>query len=186
MSKLKNYINQHIQVVQSLKNIEKEIFDVGTLLGDCVSNGNKILLIGNGGSAADAQHIAAELVVRYKDDRRALPAIALTTDSSILTAAGNDIGYQNIFSRQIEALGNKGDCLIAISTSGNSKNIINAVKISKKLGITSIGLTGNSGGDYANECDRLICVDSEVTARIQECHIFIGHYWCERIEEKWL
>ena len=145
--------------------------------------GNKILFAGNGGSAADAQHLAGELVSRFYFDRPALPAIALTTDTSILTAIGNDYSFENLFSRQIEANGNKGDLFIGISTSGNSLNIIKAIEICKKKGIVTVGLTGKSGGKLADLCDYCIKVPSQETPRIQEAHILIGHIICSVIEE---
>ncbi len=145
--------------------------------------GGKIILFGNGGSAADAQHIAAELVGRYLRDRRALAAIALTTNTSNLTAIGNDYSYEEVFSRQIEAIGNKSDLAIGISTSGNSKNVIRAVSAARKRGLTTVGLTGSNGGELRHETDYCLCVPSEHTPRIQEAHILLGHTLCEIIEE---
>jgi D-sedoheptulose 7-phosphate isomerase len=145
--------------------------------------GGKILLAGNGGSAADAQHIAGELVSRFYFDRPGLPALALTTDTSILTAIGNDYGYENLFSRQIEAYGEKGDLFIGISTSGNSKNIIRALDACRKKRIITVGLTGKSGGGIASLCDYCIQVPSTETPRIQETHILIGHIICAVIED---
>jgi D-sedoheptulose 7-phosphate isomerase len=146
--------------------------------------GNKILVAGNGGSAADAQHIVAELVARFYFDRAALPAIALTTDSSILTAIGNDYGYDKLFARQIEANGVEGDIFIAISTSGNSANIIEAIQSAKDKGISVIGLTGAKEGAMDALCDMIIKVPSSDTPRIQEAHILIGHILCGMIEEE--
>ncbi len=148
-----------------------------------LSSGKKILFCGNGGSAADSQHIAAELVGRYKKNRDAISAIALTTDTSILTAVANDFGYENIFSRQIEALGVKGDILVAISTSGNSKNIINAVNTAKRQKLSVLGLTGKDGGFLKQISDLCICVPSDEVNHIQEMHITIGHLVCSLIEE---
>lgn len=145
--------------------------------------GNKILLAGNGGSAADAQHIAGELVSRFYFDRPGLPSIALTTDTSILTAIGNDYGYEHLFARQIQANGNKGDMFIGISTSGNSENIIKAFDESKKKGIITVGLTGETGGKMLKHCDYCIKVPSSETPRIQESHILIGHIIASVIEE---
>ena len=153
------------------------------LVRDAVLAGQKLLLCGNGGSAADAQHIAAELVGRYVLDRRPLAAIALTTDTSALTAIANDYGYEHVFARQIEALGAPGDVLIAITTSGTSKNVIAAVAAARARGMTVIGLTGGHGAAFAAACDAGIAVPSTVTARIQECHITIGHLLCEVIDE---
>jgi D-sedoheptulose 7-phosphate isomerase len=145
--------------------------------------GKKILLAGNGGSAADAQHIAAELVSRYNYDRPGLCAIAFTTDTSALTAIGNDYGYEKVFSRQLEALGQSGDVLIAISTSGNSPNILKALETARARGITAIGLTGESGGKMAPLCDIALKAPSSETPKIQECHIMLGHIICQLIED---
>lgn len=145
-------------------------------------NGNKIILAGNGGSAADAQHIAGELVSRFYFDRPGLPAIALTTDTSILTAIGNDYGYEKLFSRQIEANGNSGDLFIGISTSGNSLNILKAIATCKNKGIITVGLTGETGDKLFEICDFCIKVPSKETPRIQESHILIGHIICAIVE----
>lgn len=147
-----------------------------------LQKGNKILFFGNGGSAADSQHIAAELIGRFKKERRALPAIALTTDTSILTALGNDYGYDAVFARQIEALGKKGDVAVGISTSGNSKNVIEAVKKAKAMGLATVSLTGCGGGSLAKLTDIKLIVPSSDTARIQESHICIAHTICELVE----
>ena len=144
--------------------------------------GNKILLCGNGGSAADAQHLVAEFVVRLTVDRPALRAIALTTDTSILTAAGNDYGFDAIFARQIEALGQPGDIFLGIATSGNSKNILNALHQAKTIGITTIGLSGNDGGQMRTLCDHNIIVPSSVTMNIQESHLALEHIFCMLVE----
>ena len=164
---------------------QNEIKQAASLLADTLQNGGKILLCGNGGSAADSQHIAAELVVRLRShiNRAALPAIALTVDTSILTAGGNDIGFDNVFSRQVEAYGNSNDTLVAISTSGNSENVLRAVYSAKKKGMRIIGLLGKDGGKIKDLCDISVVVPSSETARIQETHIFIAHLWCEAIEE---
>jgi len=146
--------------------------------------GRKILVAGNGGSAADAQHIAGELVSKFYFDRPALSAIALTTDTSILTAIGNDYGYEKLFSRQIEANAQKGDIFIAISTSGNSQNILEALKVAKERGIQTVGLTGESGGKMREMCDECLCAPSPETPRIQEVHIVIGHLLCAIIEKE--
>ena len=149
-----------------------------------IRNGGKILFFGNGGSAADAQHLATELTVRYKQDRPAIAAIALTTDTSALTAIGNDFGFEDLFSRQVDALGNKGDVAICISTSGNSANVMKAIDMAKQKGVTVVGWTGQSGGKMADMCDILLNVPSTVTARIQEMHILIGHSLCGALEQK--
>lgn len=144
----------------------------------------KLLIAGNGGSAADAQHFAGELVSRFYFDRPAIAAIALTTDTSVLTAIGNDYGFEKVFSRQIEALGKKGDVFIAISTSGNSLNVLKALEQARLQGLTTIGLTGRSGGLMKPLCDICICVPSESTPRIQECHLVLEHALCACIEEE--
>lgn len=145
--------------------------------------GNKMLIAGNGGSAADAQHFAGELVSRFLFDRPALSAIALTTDSSILTAIGNDYGYEDVFARQIQAHGRSGDVFVAISTSGNSANILKAIQTAKVIGLVVIGLTGRSGGKMKDMCDICLCAPSDSTPRIQECHLFFEHTLCACIEE---
>ena len=152
------------------------------LVRDAALAGKKILLCGNGGSAADAQHIAAELVGRFVIERRPLAAIALTTDSSALTAIANDYGYEHVFSRQVEALGAEGDVLIAITTSGTSKNVVAAVAAARARGMKVVGLTGGKGAAFVAACDVGIAVPSQVVARIQECHITIGHFLCEAID----
>ncbi len=146
--------------------------------------GNKILLAGNGGSAADAQHIAAELTGRYLRTRKGLPAIALTTDTSALTAIGNDFGFDQVFSRQVEALAAKGDALIVYSTSGNSANIIEAVEVAKSVGCLTIALTGDSGGKLKALVDTCFCMPSGETPRIQEAHAFVGHALCDLIDRQ--
>ncbi len=156
---------------------------VADLAVQAYRNGNKLLIAGNGGSAADAQHIAGELVSRFFFDRDALPAIALTTDSSILTAIGNDYGYENLFSRQIQANAVKGDIFIGISTSGNSPNIIKAFEACQEKGVITVGLAGHTGGKMVDYCDHCIKVPATLTPRIQEAHILIGHIICSIIEE---
>jgi D-sedoheptulose 7-phosphate isomerase len=155
------------------------------VLSKSLKQGNKVLFCGNGGSAADSQHLAAELVVRLRShiNRPALPAIALTVDSSIMTAGGNDIGFDNVFARGVEAYGRQGDVLVGISTSGNSENVLRAINQAKSQGVTTIGLLGAGGGKIASACDYSVIVPDDVTARIQESHILIGHIWCEMIEE---
>lgn len=155
----------------------------GAVMRDAVLAGKKVLLCGNGGSAADAQHIAAELVGRFVIERRPLAAIALTTDTSALTAIANDYGYEHVFSRQVEALGAEGDVLIAITTSGTSKNVVAAAAAARARGMKVIGLTGEKGAAFVAACDAGVAVPSAITARIQECHITIGHLWCEAVDE---
>ncbi len=160
-----------------------QIEQVGELIVACYRNGGKVLLAGNGGSAADAQHIAAELVSRFTLERPALPAIALTTDTSILTAIGNDYGYESLFSRQVEASGRPGDVFIAISTSGNSPNVVRALARASELDLVSIGLTGATGGQMADLCRVCINIPSTDVPRIQEGHIMIGHILCAATEQ---
>jgi D-sedoheptulose 7-phosphate isomerase len=157
----------------------------GNLLASTLKKGGKILLCGNGGSAADAQHIAAELVIRYRSgvNRPALPALALTVDPSMLTAGANDLGYDAVFARGVEALGREGDALIAITTSGNSPSVLRAAEAAKAQGMSVVGLLGCGGGKMLPFCDVAVIVPSSVTARIQESHILVGHIWCEIIEE---
>ncbi len=183
---IKKAINQSIETKEILaRQCEADIEQCGLALAKAVKAGNKILFCGNGGSAADSQHLAAELVVRLRGhiNRPALPAIALTVDPSIMTAGGNDIGFENVFARAVEAYGRKADVLIGISTSGNSENVLRAIRQAKQQELVTIGLLGNNGGKIADECDYSVIVPSDVTARIQESHILIGHIWCEMIEE---
>jgi D-sedoheptulose 7-phosphate isomerase len=176
-------LKEHQAMIAKLADCTDVIELVGQVLIETLKQGGKILLCGNGGSAADCQHIAAELVVQYQKNRQAMAAIALTTDSSILTAHSNDFGFETVYSRQIEAIANEKDCLIAISTSGYSKNILKAVEAANLKGLTVIGLTGNEGGELISHATHSIVVPSKVTARIQEAHILIGHWWCGAIEE---
>lgn len=179
-------IEEHLKVVELLlKNEIKTIETCGKIIVDAINNGKKILICGNGGSAADAQHIATELVGRYEKERKGIPAIALTVDTSALTAIGNDYGFDRIFSRQVEALANERDVLVGISTSGNSSNVINAVMQARQIGCKTIGLTGLKGKKLASLCDGAVLVPSERTARIQEAHIAIGHLWCEMVEAEY-
>ena len=177
-------LTQHIETFNALlKNSGREIDECAKIILDTVQAGGKILLCGNGGSAADAQHIAAEFVGRYETERRALPAIALTTDTSALTALANDYSFDRVFARQVEALAAPGDCLIAISTSGNSPNVIAAVMTARNLGCRVVGMTGAGGKKLASLCDACLMVPSERTARIQEGHITVAHIWCELVDE---
>ncbi|WP_165312827.1 D-sedoheptulose-7-phosphate isomerase [Vibrio ziniensis] len=162
----------------------KNIVNTAELCLEAYNKGNKVILAGNGGSAADAQHIAAEFVSRFEFDRAGLPALALTTDTSILTAIGNDYGFEKLFARQIQANGQSGDVFIGISTSGNSANILAGFEAAKEKGITTIGLAG-AGGKIQDACDICISVPSMHTPRIQECHILIGHIICGYVEEKY-
>ncbi len=161
-----------------------KVVEVGQLLIRTFREGRKVLLFGNGGSATDASHIAAEFVGRYRRDREPLPALALATDMAAITCIANDYDYPDIFSRQVMAHGRKGDVAIAISTSGTSLNVIRGVETASKNGLTTIGWTGASGGKLIDLVDHCFCVPSSVTARIQECHITLGHVLCEFIEER--
>jgi D-sedoheptulose 7-phosphate isomerase len=161
-----------------------EVAEAASVLIEAIKLGKKILLFGNGGSAADAQHIAAELVNRYRKDRPAWAAIALTTDTSILTSIANDSSFEEVFSRQIEALGQPGDVAVAISTSGNSPNIVRAVEKARQLGLRTIGLLGNDGGQVGNLVELPLVVESRQPPRIQETHITIGHILCDLIEQE--
>ena len=161
----------------------RAIVEAASVVAACLQAGGKILFCGNGGSAADSQHLAAEFVGHFILDRRALPAIALTTDSSILTAVGNDYSFEQVFSRQIQALGRPGDVAVGISTSGQSPNVLAAMREARKLGLKTIGFSGKDGGALAISVDIPIVVSSPNTARIQECHITIGHLICELAEK---
>jgi len=181
---IKNEFNEHIKAVSSLHNLTDAVAISAQLCIDCFSNGGKILIFGNGGSAADAQHIAAELIGRYKTNRKGLFAIALTTNTSNLTAIGNDFGYTEIFSRQIEAIAKKGDVVIGISTSGKSLNVISALKMASKLECITIGFSGKDGGEMNEICNINLAAPSEDTPRIQEIHIIIGHTICHLIDQE--
>ncbi len=181
---LLNSVKESCRVkTKTIKIHKKNLLKISNLIYLALKNKKKILFIGNGGSAADAQHIAAEFVVRLKQNRKAYPAIALTTDTSVLTSCGNDFGYDMVFKRQIEALGEKGDILIALSTSGNSKNVLEAIEEAKKKKIKIIGFTGNSGGKMKGKCDILVDVKSENTMRIQETHITFLHIISDMVEK---
>ena len=181
---LQRSLNEHLEAIQDtlqsqLNNIER----AGELLCKTLLQGNKVLLCGNGGSAADAQHIAAELVGRYESKRRAWPAIALTTDTSALTALSNDYGYEEVFARQVEALDAVDDVLLALSTSGTSANVLKAVSKAREIGCKTIALTGGVGQPLVSMCDLAVVVPATRTSRIQECHITIGHLWCEMVDQ---
>lgn len=179
---MRTHLFDHIHLIQSLVDLESKIMQPANLMERLPTAKRKILIAGNGGSAADAQHFAAELVGRFQVNRRALPCIALTTDTSNLTAIGNDFGFREVFARQVEALGREGDAFIGISTSGNSENIISAVEEAKRQNMATIGLLGRDGGKLADMVDHAVIVPHDVTARIQEAHIFILHYWADCIE----
>lgn len=179
---VKDIIFEHNLVIEKLVLLEDQIEEICKGVCTVVQSGKKVLLCGNGGSAADAQHIAAEFTGRFVKERRALAAIALTTDTSALTAIGNDYGFDMIFKRQVEALAQPGDMVIGISTSGNSINVLNALDAAKKMGCLTVGLTGKSGGNFITSCDMFINVPSYTTARIQEAHILIGHIICDYLD----
>ncbi|MGH9971284.1 MAG: D-sedoheptulose-7-phosphate isomerase [Pyrinomonadaceae bacterium] len=180
---LERSLREHLETVQALLETRVgEIERTGEMICAALRDGRKVLLCGNGGSAADAQHIAAELVGRYELQRRAWPAIALTTDTSALTALSNDYGYDDVFARQVEALAGDGDVLIALSTSGTSANVVKAVETARRLGCKTIALTGGAGEPLASLCDAVVSVPSPRTSRIQEAHITVGHLWCELVD----
>ena len=177
-------VQQHLDVIKDLLPERQKLDRAGLLLASALGSGNKILLCGNGGSAADCQHAAAELMVRYRITGHPLAALALTTDTSILTAHSNDFGYDTVFARQVQGLGTAGDVLVAISTSGNSRNILEAVEAARRKKISTIGLTGATGNNLARAVDIGVVVPSTITARIQEAHMLILHWWCQLMEEK--
>ncbi|MDT3401757.1 D-sedoheptulose 7-phosphate isomerase [Mucilaginibacter terrae] len=180
---IQQVFDEHIGVAQQTQVLlSGKINEVCQAILDCLANGNKVLLFGNGGSAADAQHIAAEFTGRFVKNRRSYPAIALTTDTSALTAIGNDYGFDRIFERQVEGLAVTGDILIGISTSGNSANVIKALERGNNMGCITIGFSGNDGGQMNECCTINLVIPSTVTARIQEMHITIGHIICEGID----
>ncbi|WP_292654894.1 D-sedoheptulose 7-phosphate isomerase [Nitratifractor sp.] len=168
---------------QVLETLPPRVAEAAEMIVRTLKEGGKVLLCGNGGSAADAQHIAAELTGRFKKERRALPAVALTTDTSALTAIGNDYGYERVFERQVEALARKGDLLIGISTSGNSENVLLALETARRMECMTLGLSGRDGGRMNRHCDLNLIVPSDDTARIQEMHIMIGHLLCQQVDE---
>ena len=175
---------EHLDVIKTVGETQIENLSlIAELMVEAFQRNKKVFLMGNGGSAADAQHLAAELVGRFKAERKALPAIALSTDTSILTALANDYGYENVFSRQILALASEGDVVIGISTSGRSPNVLKAIKVAGKLGCKTVGLTGQDGGDLGKMVDVSIRVPSHEVARIQEAHITIGHIICGLVEK---
>ena len=175
---------EHLKTAKdTIENIIKPIENAAKICINGLQNGNKILIFGNGGSAADAQHIASELVGRYKINRKGLAAIALTTDTSALTSIGNDFGYLNVFNRQVEALAKEGDIVIGISTGGSSENVLIALKTANELGCKTIGFSGRDGGEFNSLCDINLIVTSNNTPRIQEMHIVIGHTICHLIEQ---
>jgi D-sedoheptulose 7-phosphate isomerase len=182
---LRNEFDEHRLVFEATaRDVGQSFAAALEILERSLRGGGKLLLFGNGGSAADAQHIAAELVIRYKSDRPAIAAIALTTDSSALTACGNDLGFDALFERQIEALGRKDDVAIGISTSGKSPNVLRGLRRARHMELQTVGLAGGTGGDMPALCDAVIIIPSPITARIQEMHITIGHMLCKALEQR--
>ncbi len=180
-----NNINEHSQTIQLVaKDLTATIAVVGLRLARVLELGRTVYWCGNGGSASDSQHLAAELVGRYREDRQPLRSVALNTDTSVLTCIGNDFGFDEVFSRQVKALGRPGDVLVVISTSGNSPNILSAIEVASSLEMATVGLLGRDGGLAMPMVDEAIVIPSDSTARIQECHILIGHILCELIEEE--
>ena len=184
-STIKYEFNEHIKVSQNtINSIATQIEAAAKICVKSLQNSGKILIMGNGGSASDSQHIAAELVGRYKIERSGLPAIALTTDTSAITAIANDYGFLHVFDRQVKALAQKGDVVIGISTGGTSANVVNALMSANEIGCKTIGLSGKDGGEFITICDVNLLADSNDTPRIQEMHILIGHILCHLIEQE--
>lgn len=175
-------LEEHRATIASLNPLAEQIAALGEVLRDRLAEGSKILWMGNGGSAADCQHLAAEIVGRFVKERKGLRSIALTTDTSILTAVGNDYGYEYVFSRQVEALCAPGDVVVGISTSGNSPNVVRGIEAARECGALTVAFTGRDGGRLAEICDHAVRIPSNTTARIQECHILVGHILCECID----
>lgn len=181
---IESVINEHLSTVENMqKKCMEDIQKMALLCQEALKNGHTIFFCGNGGSAADSQHLAAEIVGRFLKERRGMPAVALTTDTSILTAVSNDYGYEKIFARQVEALVRPGDVVVGLSTSGNSPNVVAAIEMAKTMEALTIGMTGGTGGKLAQICDACLIVPSPVTARVQEAHILVGHIICEMIDE---
>ena len=178
------YLDQHIAIASLSKTISEDVEFVAEKILNCFQEHKTLFFCGNGGSAADSQHLAAEFMGRFLSDRNPIPSIALTVDTSAITAIGNDYGYDEVFSRQLQGIGKEGDILVGISTSGNSKNVVKAINKANEIGITSIGLTGNNPGEVGKESRYSISVPSEKTNTIQEMHISIGHFICGYVEKK--
>lgn len=177
-------LSQHLALFNRLSVLDDSVMTAARLVADSLRQGGKLMICGNGGSAADSQHIAAEFTGRFIEDRRPLAALALSTDTSALTCIANDYSFAEVFSRQVAGLGRAGDCLIGISTSGNSENVLRAVEVARAAGIKTIGLLGRDGGKLAQLCDHAVIVPDRVTARIQEAHILIGHTICGAVEQQ--
>jgi D-sedoheptulose 7-phosphate isomerase len=181
-ARLRETLAAHLEVIRGIEPLLPEVERLAAWGTQCLRSGGRILWIGNGGSAADCQHLAAELVGRFERDRPGLASIALTTDTSILTSVGNDLGFERIFARQVEALGRPGDLLIGLSTSGKSRNVLAALEVGRGLGLRCAGLSGGTGGPLAAATELCLTVPSAKTARIQEAHILIGHMVCDLVE----
>lgn len=181
-----DHLDSHLAAVEGVRAQTALIEDLAQRIILCFEAGGKVLVFGNGGSAADAQHIAAEFVVRYRRNRKALPAIALSTDTSILTAGGNDFGFESIFARQVEALGNPGDIAIGISTSGNSPNVLAGLEAARLKGCFAVAFTAKEGGKAAAASDLIFKAPSPVTAHAQECHMIVAHVICEIVEDHFI
>ncbi|MCG6862863.1 MAG: D-sedoheptulose 7-phosphate isomerase [Chromatiaceae bacterium] len=184
MSRVERHIDDHLRTIETLRSQVKVIEEISHLLGTCIRDGGCIFWLGNGGSAADSQHLAAELVERFELERPGIRSVALTTDTSALTAIGNDEGFVRIFARQVEALTRPGDLVIGISTSGNSPNVLAAMQSARNLGLRTIGLSGRDGGKLTALVDLCLVVPSDNTARIQEAHILVGHILCDLAEQQ--
>ena len=185
INEIKKQLQDHRALIDLMeRDLTPLIAEMGSLISDALANGNKLLVMGNGGSAADSQHFVAEIVGRFKMERKALPAVALSTDTSILTAIGNDYGFESIFSRQVEALAKPGDVVVGLSTSGNSPNVLKALNAAREQGCRTIGLLGRDGGTISPICDLALVVPSTDTPRIQEGHITIIHILCDLVEKE--
>lgn len=183
MQLLNEQLDEHLAVGQRLRLLLPQVQRVGNVMTRCLMTGGKVLWMGNGGSAADCQHMSAELVGRFMRERKGLASIALTTDTSALTSIGNDFGYLEVFRRQVEALARPGDVVIGLSTSGRSKNIVVALQAAQAIGAYRVGMTGQNGAEVASLCDECICVPSGETPRIQEAHNFLGHLLCKIVDD---
>jgi D-sedoheptulose 7-phosphate isomerase len=184
ISRFVQAIRDHQAAIEQLEQQQALFEQIATRMIESLRQGRKILWCGNGGSAAECQHLAAELVGRFRRERRGWPSIALTTDTSILTAIGNDYGYEHVFRRQVEALCQPGDVLVGLSTSGNSPNVCTAVRQARSMDVFTVGMSGPGGGELARSAHLCLCVPSRDTARIQECHMLFGHMLCDRIESE--
>lgn len=180
----KSTLSRHQEMVEGLYTLEPQVEHLITTISKALASGNKVLFFGNGGSASDAQHLAAEFVVRYYKQRAPLAAIALTTDTSIITAHGNDYSFDTVFDRQVQALAQQGDIAIGLSTSGNSANVISGLNTAKEVGCITVAFTGSKGGKLRDLVDQCICIPSDETARVQEGHLIIGHWLCEALDEQ--